>query len=144
MADTRPRVVVGVDGSEDSKQALRWAINHARATGGEVEAVAAPEVALTATITQAMTEADYVVDAEQRLDRTVTEVAGEAPEVPITRTTARGRPAMALIEIARDADVLVIGSHGRGELLGMHLGSTSHYCVNHAPCPVVVVRAQVP
>jgi nucleotide-binding universal stress UspA family protein len=50
------------------------------------------------------------------------------------------RPAHALTDAAAEADLLVVGSHGRGELPGMHLGSVAGYCVHHAPCPVLVYR----
>jgi len=54
--------------------------------------------------------------------------------------TREGRAAHVLTSEATPEDTLVIGSHGRGELPGMHLGSTASYCVHHAPCPVVVLR----
>ena len=67
MADTA-RIVVGVDGSEDSKLALRWAVEYARSLGAEVEAVAAPEVHITVALTAAPTGEDYVRDAGERLN----------------------------------------------------------------------------
>lgn len=141
-ADTR-RVVVGVDGSEDSKLALRWAVEYAGSLGGEVEAVAAPEIKMTAALTDSPTGEDYLRDASERLDKAIAEVVGDATTVPAKRTVTGDRAARALVEVARGADVLVIGSSGQGELPGMHIGSTTNYCVHHAPCPVMVLRNQV-
>ena len=141
MADTR-RVVVGVDGSEDSKLALRWAVDYARACGGEVEAVAAPEIKMTAALKDSPTGEDYLRDASERLDKAITEVLGAETTVPVKRTVTGDRAARALVEAARGAHVLVIGSSGQGELPGMHIGSTTNYCVHHAPCPVTVLRTQ--
>lgn len=143
MAEAVRRLVVGVDGSEDSKLALRWAIDYARAFGGEVEAVAAPEMIISATIHDAYTEEDYVRDTEERLTKTLAEVVAPDAGVTVTPKVVRGLAARALPKAAMGADMLVIGSHGEGELPGMHLGSTASYCVHHAPCPVVVLRSQV-
>lgn len=140
MDDTR-RVVVGVDGSADSKLALRWALEYAGSFGGRVEAVAAPEMMMTAALTEAPTGEDYVRDAKRRLDDAITEVVGEGTDVTIERTVVGDRAARALVDAAKGAHVLVIGSSGQGELPGMHIGSTTNYCVHHAPCPVMVLRA---
>jgi nucleotide-binding universal stress UspA family protein len=142
MADT-PRIVVGVDGSEDSKLALRWAVEYARAFGAQVEAVAAPEIHLTAALTEAPTGEDYLRDASARLDAAVAEVLADEGEVTVTRTVVGDRAARALVQAARGAEMLVIGSSGQGELPGMHIGSTTNYCVHHSPCPVMVLRTQV-
>ncbi|MFC5099414.1 universal stress protein [Kibdelosporangium philippinense] len=62
------------------------------------------------------------------------------PEVSVDRIVAQDRPAHSLIEQARDAQLVVVGSRGRGGLAGLLLGSTSQALLQHAPCPVVVVR----
>lgn len=142
MADTA-RIVVGVDGSEDSKLALRWAVEYARSFGAEVEAVAAPEMHITAALTAAPTSEDYVRDAGERLDKAIAEVIGPDTDVTITRRVVGDRAARALVQAARGAQLLVVGSSGQGELPGMHIGSTTNYCVHHAPCPVMVLRTQV-
>lgn len=142
MADT-PRIVVGVDGSEDSKLALRWAVDYARSLGAEVEAVAAPEIHVTAALTEAPTGEDYVRDAGERLAKAIAEVLGTQTDVAVTQTVVGDRAAKALVQSARGAQMLVVGSSGQGELPGMHIGSTTNYCVHHAPCPVMVLRTQV-
>jgi len=134
------RIVVGVDGSPDSKQALRWAVAQAELTSADVEAVTAWEVPLTVLLLPTATEQDYADRAAAVLADTLEEVLGDEPPVRVHARTVEGRAAHVLSRQARDADLLVVGSHGRGELPGMHLGSVASYCVHHAPCPVVVLR----
>lgn len=76
------------------------------------------------------------------LHRAVTEVRQAEPDVPVEQHLVQQRPALALTRAAEGAQLLVVGSHGRGELPGMHLGSVASFCVHHAPCPVVVVRGR--
>ena len=136
---TRPVIVAGVDGSEDSKEALRWAARQARFTGAEVHAVTAWQVPFTIYIAPSYTEADYERDAAEILDKAVLEALGPDPGIPVVIRLIQNRPAVALTEEAENAELLVVGGHGRGELPGMHLGSVASYCVHHAPCPVTVV-----
>lgn len=134
------RVVVGIDGSPDSRQALRWAVAQAQRTGAEVEAITAWEVPLTVLLLPTATEADYADHAAKVLAETLDEVLGDEPPVAVHARALEGRPARVLARQAAGADLLVVGTHGRGELPGMHLGSVATYCVHHAPCPVVVLR----
>ena len=138
------RIVVGVDGSPDSGEALRWALAQAEATGAQVHAVCAWEVPVTVLLMPTATEQDYADRAVQVLDQTLAEVVGDAPPVVVRAEALEGRPARVLVTQAAGADLLVIGSHGRGELPGMHLGSVASYCVHHAPCPVVLLRRTAP
>ena len=68
----------------------------------------------------------------------------DPPDVPVSAEVLQERPALALTGMAqtRSADLLVIGSHGKGELAGLHLGSVAGYCVHHAPCPVLIYRTK--
>jgi nucleotide-binding universal stress UspA family protein len=136
------RIVVGIDGSVRSVVALRWAVSQARLTGAEVHAVTGWEVPVTIMLVPTYTEADYARDAHVVLDRVVAEVQATDPDVEIEKHLIQQRPALALMEWAEGAQLLVIGSHGRGDLPGTHLGSTASSCVHHAPCPVVVVRGR--
>jgi nucleotide-binding universal stress UspA family protein len=138
-----PRIVVGVDGSSASVAALRWAIGHAELLGARVQAVTGYEVPWTILLTPTYTDADYARDAEEALDRSVAE-ASCGSGVEVQKVLIQERPALALTHLADGAVLLVVGSHGRGELPGMHLGSVSGYCVHHAPCPVLVHRTAVP
>lgn len=142
MADV-PVIVVGVDGSETSVQALTWAVREAGHLGGRVRVVTAFDVPWTIFITPTYTDDDYARDAQEMLDRTMAAAGVEATGVPITAHIEQQRPGPALAAAAIGAEMLVVGSHGHGYLPGMHLGSVANYCVHHAPCPVVVIRPQM-
>lgn len=132
-------IVAGVDGSDDSKEALRWAVRQARQTGAEVHAVSAWQIPVTIYLVPSYTESNYYHDAAETLDKAVLDALGPDPGVPVIARLVQNRPAVVLTDEAEHADLLVIGRHGRGELPGMHLGSVASYCVHHAPCPVTVV-----
>ncbi len=105
-----------------------------------MHAVTGWEVPVTIMMVSTYTEADYARDAQQVLDRAVAQVQESDPDVRIVKRLVQKRPALALVHAADRAQMLVIGSHGRGELPGLHLGSVASYFVHHAPCPVVLVR----
>jgi nucleotide-binding universal stress UspA family protein len=131
-----PRIVVGIDGSEPSQDALRWAAQQAQVTGAELVAVIAwhlPEI-------YAYVNRDYGEDARKALETTLDKVLDPASPVKVSTHVVEGRPASVLLEAAKDADLLVVGAHGHGAFEGMRLGSVSQHCVQHATCPVVVVR----
>ena len=98
------------------------------------------EIPWTIVVSPTQTEADYHDAARDALHRAVREALGADPDVRVETRLVEKRPAHALTEAAEGARLLVVGSHGRGELPGMHLGSVATYCVHHAPCPVLVVR----
>lgn len=136
----RPAIVVGVDGSESSKDALRWAAGQALLTGAELHAVIAWRPPITYGYPADYTDVDFEADARKKLETVADEVLGPNPPVPVRIRVAEGHPAPVLIEAARGADLLVVGSHGHGMFAGMLLGSTSQHCVQHATTPVVVIR----
>lgn len=138
--DDRPVVVVGIDGSEPSVGALKWAVTYARARKGRVLAVTGWEVPWTIFVSPTYTESDYAREARKALERVVRDATREDTDVPVDTRLIQSRPAHALTMAAEGADLLVVGSHGQGELPGMHLGSVATYCVHHAPCPVLVFR----
>jgi nucleotide-binding universal stress UspA family protein len=133
------RIVVGVDGSEPSTAALGWAIRQAERTGAVVEAVTAwwypPGYGLAPE-----GEADPEGDAGKMLFEALAEVSGVAPDVVVCPRVVYGHPAEVLVRAADGADLLVVGSRGRGGLAAALLGSVSQSCVHHAPCPVLVLR----
>ncbi|GGV40794.1 universal stress protein [Actinomadura cremea] len=132
-------IVVGVDGSPASLDALRWAARQAELTGAELRAVSAWRLpSFGYPIEYVDEEVEGAVDAE--LGRAVREALGETPRVPVSRVVVQGHPAPVLVEQSENAELLVVGSHGRGAFAGMLLGSVSAHCVHHARCPVVVVR----
>jgi nucleotide-binding universal stress UspA family protein len=136
----RPVIVVGIDGSEPSIGALRWALTQARTRHARVLAVSGWEVPWSVFVSPTYTESDYASEAHQALDRVVRDATRDAPDVVVETRLVHARPAHALTMAAEGAELLVVGSHGQGELPGMHLGSVATYCVHHAPCPVLVFR----
>ena len=142
-------IVVGVDGSDESKEALRWALEEARLRGATLRAVHAwavpAAVAVHGYAPPDLVDRDLLRDrAAQTLDAVVAEVAGETPSVRVERVTGEGSAARVLVEAAKDADLLVVGSRGHGDFAGLLLGSVSHQCAHHARCAVVIVRRRRP
>lgn len=138
----RGRIVVGVDGSDASKDALRWAARQAGMTGVRLETVMAWHVPVAAYGAPVMPPDGYDFEPEARrtLAEAIRDVLGEHPAVEVATVVVEGHPAPELLHAAADADLLVVGSRGHGAFTGMLLGSVSEHCVAHAPCPVVVVR----
>lgn len=137
------RIVVGIDGSPASGVALRWAIDEARSHGAALEAVYAwhdvyigGEYPMASTL---MLPTLYQDAAEKLLD-TLVEAEDQTGLVsPITRLLVRDSAAHAILEAAKGADLIVVGSRGRGGFSGLLLGSVSQQVVHHATCPVVVI-----
>jgi len=144
LADVRETdIVVGVDGSPSSKAALRWALEQARRTGGRVQAIAAWEVPATYGWAPVFPYEDLAVTAGKVLGEAVLEVVGSGePDVPVVESVVAGHPAQALLDASVHAGLLVVGSRGHGAFAGTLLGSVSQHCVQHARCPVVVVRGK--
>lgn len=142
MTEARPVVVVGVDGSDASKDALRWAAKQAQLTGGELHAVISWDFPPSYGFYVDYSDAEFDAQARKTLEEAVTEMLGESPSVPVTFSVVKGRPAEVLIDASRSADLLVVGSHGRGAFTGMLLGSVSQHCVQRAACSVLVVRSR--
>ncbi len=135
------RIVVGVDGSEPSMAALRWAVRQAKLTGSSVDAVIAwrvPSAYGLAPIADG--GLDFEGDAKKILADALNEVGGAESDVVIRPTVVEGYPADVLVWSARGADLLVVGSRGHGGLTSALLGSVSHHCMHHASCPVLVIR----
>jgi len=134
------RIVVGIDASVDSERALRWAMREAARRAGTVQAVmvydwAGTEAALLAGLGEEG-ERQRTVDI---LEKVVERVQPEFPGVTVAAEALRGNPGVRLAETAADADLLVVGSHGKGRLHHAVLGSVSEECVRSAQCPVVVI-----
>lgn len=139
------RMVVGVDGSEGSLRALRWAAREAHNRGGSVQAVATYDwVGTEASLLAGLGPEGERQRAEDALTAAVDAVAREFPHVPIASEILMGDAARCLTEAARDADLLVVGTRGHGRLRHAVLGSVSEACIRHARCPVLVVPAPQP
>lgn len=134
-------VVVGVDGSATGEAAIRFAFEQAAVRGSALTAVRVWNPSRSTAADHPVLEA---VDPEQGERAMLSELlAGwreKYPDVPVEQQVVRGRATSALLGFARSAQVLVVGSRGRGGFKGMLLGSTSHSLISHAVCPVVVVR----
>ena len=135
------RIVVGVDGSAASLDALRWAARQAELTGARIEALATWTYPYSTGFGGAVADFDLAGATRQVLDQALAQVE---TDVPVTGRVAEGSAPLELIEASRTADLLVLGSRGHGAFTGMLLGSVSQHCVSHAHCPVVVVRGGTP
>lgn len=143
----RERIVVGVDGSEGSKQALNWAVRQAELTGGWVEALIAWDVpqfhgALGWMPPSSSDEAALEGRAQSEVTSAVEGAVAAHPTVQVSTVVRYGTPASVLLEASRDAALLVVGSRGLGGFKGLLLGSVAQHCVQHAHCPVLVLRGQ--
>jgi nucleotide-binding universal stress UspA family protein len=136
-----PQIVVGVDGSPSSAEALRWAVNQARLTGQMVQAVIAWEFPPFSGLPPLGEEVDWADVGRAILGKAVHSALAERDARGVNQHVARGGPAQVLLDAARGADLLVVGCRGYGGFSGLLLGSVSQHVVTHAACPVVVVRA---
>jgi len=136
-SNASPVVVVGVDGSLHSLDALRWAAGYALAFG----ALLRPLVAWSySSSPEYVTQPDFESSARDSLEAALKLLHTEFHDVAVEPGLVQGSAASVLIDASRDADLLVVGTRGRGGFAGMLLGSVSQHCVQHATCPVVVVR----
>jgi nucleotide-binding universal stress UspA family protein len=138
-------VVVGVDGSEQARQALLFAAEEARLRSARLRVVAAWHTrtfgGLGVTGGLALDQADMRREAETMLEEAVAGCADRLAGVQVELVVEQGQPADVLVAQARDADLLVVGSRGHGGFTGLLLGSVSQQCAHHAACPVVIVPA---
>jgi nucleotide-binding universal stress UspA family protein len=143
------RVVVGMDGSPGGRAALEFALHDAARRGAVVEVVAAFETAETlaalcgapvASVGSTADIRDAVQKETARLVDDVRDAGGFAPLPAVTVSAVAGGAAEVLTRAAGDADLLVVGSRGRGGFASMVLGSVGLQCVLHASCPVTVVH----
>jgi nucleotide-binding universal stress UspA family protein len=146
MKQKRELIVVGVDGSERSKAALRWAVEEARLRNAEVRVVHAWAVYPALYVDTPIAAADWDdlrASAERFVRKFVAENVPDHEGIEITTLApqATGTAARTLINTANGADLLVVGSRGLGGFRGLLLGSVSQQVVHHARCPVVIVRA---
>lgn len=133
------RIVVGVDGSEAGREALQWALDDARRRNAAVDAVHAwhqPGVMSYGYLDQ-IDMAPFEEDARRVLDAAVD--GADVSGVAVERKLVPGGAAIVLVEEAKGALLLVVGSRGRGGFTGLMLGSVSQQVAHHAPCPVVII-----
>ncbi|RNH93513.1 universal stress protein [Micromonospora aurantiaca] len=131
-------VVVGIDGSTLSDHAIDYAFREATWRGAPLRAVHAWQPAGTVDDDQ------HLRDEPRLLAHALTPHTTNHPDVIVERLTVPDRPTPALLDAAADAELLVVGSRGRGGFTGLLLGSTSHALLHHAPCPIAIVRNPEP
>ncbi len=140
MNSAQGRIVIGVDGSDASLDALRWALHQAHLTNCEVEAINSWHVPNEYAELVAG-RIDWDANAQEILEDSLATVKNDE-DVKVIRTVTEGHPAAVLTDASTNADLLVVGSRGHGGFAGMLLGSVSVHVSAHAHCPVVVIRHQ--
>ncbi|GAA2574822.1 universal stress protein [Dactylosporangium fulvum] len=138
------RVLVGIDGSHDAERALQFAFEQASFRGIELTAVQAylrPGTTGPGDLLPLVYDEEILQDDELRvLAESVTGWIEKYPDVDVRRAVVRGRAAGVLTELSAGADLLVVGSRGRGGFTGLLLGSVSQAVIQHAACPVAIIR----
>lgn len=139
------RIVVGIDGSDHARRALAFALEEADRRGDAVvEAVMAyPSLLGYPAIEYGDVGPPREWFEQTTRERLAAEVAtvGDGDHATVEQRIAEGSPGLVLVEASGDADLVVVGTRGRGGFRSLVLGSTSHQVVSHAHCPVVVVPA---
>lgn len=148
MTDAGGTIVVGVDGSDPSRKAVHWALNEAAVRGAKLVAVHAwayypslPSDSLDPMLMTPDFNETLGRDADRFVQREVERLRAEAgaEDVEIEARAVEGPAASVLVEVAKDAQMLVLGTRGHGGFSGLLLGSVSQQVSHHAPCPLVLV-----
>ena len=141
-----PGILVGIDGSDNSRKALEWAVREAGVRGTSLTVLAVHQVATNYWTgnpekhVQDRPETEAVrLAAEDAVQKAVGQVGDPAP-TSVTVRAVSGVAAHELVAASADADLVVVGSHGGGGFLRKALGSTSSQVAHHAQSPVVVIR----
>ena len=143
MTPDTPLVVIGVDGSECAREALRVAVDEARWRGARLHVVAAWTVPMMMYASGRVAGADpgtWEHAAELEAADAVEEVHRLAPDLDVVGDVSNAAPAPALLAAAAHADLLVVGSRGLGGFARLLLGSVSQHVATHAACAVLIVR----
>ncbi|MGO9196192.1 MAG: universal stress protein [Acidimicrobiales bacterium] len=143
LGHTTGRVVVGVDGSPRSLEALRWAADIARWRNWTLHLVGVWHVAYATSpfaIDYGEIGAAAKDETETLLNHAEKEVLGDDPSLDVRLSVGEGSPAQVLVAASDGADLLVVGSRGLGGFSSLALGSVGQACVHHAHCPVLIIR----
>jgi nucleotide-binding universal stress UspA family protein len=134
-------IVVGVDGSPSSLDALAWAVGEAHRGGVPVVAVAVWCLPTNYGWNVEWVGAiDFEGEARHALEQNVAKVVGAVGDPVVTLKVVNGHPSPVLVEESHHASLVVVGTRGHGEFAGFLLGSVSSFVATHAACPVVIVR----
>jgi nucleotide-binding universal stress UspA family protein len=139
---SHPKIIVAIDGSDHAQAALAWAAREAKARDADLDIVYVWNVPNAAGYpyvgigfdSRPFERAAHLILTSAKVDEAVSDL----PRIPL-RTAVQGHPATAILDHAKDADLIVLGSRGLGGFQGLLLGSTSQQVTHHATCPVVVV-----
>lgn len=138
------RIVVGVDGSATARAALLLALRQAKLWDAELVVVGGVPIAsgsgLLAWLPATVDRVKVVDDIRAGVQRVVDEYAAQVPGIETKVVVLDGTGAELLTEFSKSADLLVLGSRGRGGFAGLLLGSTSQAVLHHSACPVMVVN----
>ena len=139
--DSDERIVVGIDGSATSINALRWAAGYASLTAKAIEVIVVWDwYRSPGWYTPILAGLDPQGDATHLLEEALMDIESGWPDLPMKSRVVEGNPSPILTEASKGASMLVVGSRGHGEFTGMLLGSVSEYCATHAHCPVLIFR----
>lgn len=133
------RIIVAVDGSPASLDALRWAAQQAELTGATIEAVTCWEIPIGLGIEFPLPDTNWAAEAGSVLHAAI-ERAIPGSRGAVIGAVLHGPAQQALTAAAVGRDLLVVGSRGHGSVSSAVLGSVSEYVAAHAPCPVVIIR----
>ena len=134
------KIIVGVDGSPSSNAALEWAAQEAEIRGSTLELIHAwnyPNLGYGGYV--AVLE-DFEKDASALLDEVVAFVRKNYPKLQLVSSLIQGPTAQTILDRAKEADMVVVGSRGRGGFSGLLLGSVGQQLVHHCPAPVVIIH----
>jgi len=137
-------IIVGIDGSDSSKNALRWAARLAPSLGATIHAIVAWEYPLVFALEGGLPgiwKPDET--AKEILNNTLESVFSKERPAGFKGSISQGHPTFVLLDASKDADMLIVGSRGLGGFSGLLLGSVSSSCAEHAKCPVLVVHGNV-
>ncbi|MDZ4091280.1 MAG: universal stress protein [Arthrobacter sp.] len=142
-------IVVGFDGSRNSQTALRWAMDEAQQRNGQLRLVTAwskPPLSWFPAVLETAAGEIAAEDSPQQIAETVQADALKTAESEGVAATGQvvhnDSAASAIIDAAKDADLVVVGARGHGGFTGLHLGSAATQIITHSPCSVLVVRSK--
>jgi nucleotide-binding universal stress UspA family protein len=144
MVATFKRILIAVDDSPIAAHAANVGFDLARALQGDAALIMVVDPAQTCLPESGIPSADQIALAEQDAKRLLAEIGARSDMQPRPLTFAPvGKPADKIVDAAKDwpADLIVLGSHGRGGVSRLVLGSVAEAVMRHAPCPLLIVRA---
>ncbi|WP_028266991.1 universal stress protein [Arthrobacter sp. MA-N2] len=140
-------IVLGYDGSTHSQKALKWALDEAGRRNGQLRLITAwskPPMSWYPAVLETAAGEIVAEDSPERIAETSQAEALKAAASHGVAATGQAvhadSAASAILDAAKDADLVIVGSRGHGGFPGLHLGSVSTQVIDHAPCPVLVVR----